>query len=244
MSHVVRPYAALLLPDPAGPDLSAMLRGAAEALRDLDGGPDAVRISRSRSAAAGATTIVRAVVSGNRIVFELAGRPGRSRLSRRRAAEILSGVVHRVLPMVEAQHVEWLSPSSALTPEEFLAAQSYTSSRRAPPAAPTKGPEVSNVTRLPVTPRRIPEPPAPEAPESETALSPTQTTDLRAQAASWSLTATIAALCMPVALILAATHAFRGSDFRLSAHVLTLSATGTVLNQAGAFRPELLLAAL
>lgn len=273
-------YASLQINGTAGTSAETFLRGIADVLARHDGGRDEVRISTRHAGVASETMIVKVVcdrdpMRGTRIGFHLAARPGREAPTKTRAVSVLSDIVVRALPLVEARHVEWLQPGVALTPEEFLAAQSYISPRRARreiatlpdadtsfdiidrnlaqmldsekslfEAAPSPAPEAAGTgdgSAAPDTgataPANVDAEPAEAAPGTdaeEDAITP-----LRARAASWSLTAALSVISLPVALVLAAVHAVRGADMRLSIHVLALTGTGSVLMRSGLFDPLL-----
>ncbi|SFE14638.1 hypothetical protein [Roseivivax sediminis] len=253
MPHPARPYATLLIPRAAGTDPAVFLRGIADVLNHQDGG--AARISTAHSAAAGKTIIVRVTreqhpMRGARITFELAPRPGREAPTLNSAVAVLSDIVLRALPLVEAQHVEWLQTGVALTPEEFVAAQSYISPRRAArrevSALPETDDSIDRIERnlaqllqdeaqLFAAPLASPDP----APETE---APPEPEPRERRAATWLLTAMVAVVYWPMAAVLALIHARRGTDIRLSIHVLTLAGTGEVLLQAGLLDPLLRIA--
>ncbi|UMA66276.1 hypothetical protein LVO79_07495 [Roseivivax marinus] len=256
MSKAPRPYAAILSPRPVGPVPRTFLRGVADVLAQHDGGSAGVRISKTHQAVAGPRIMVRVTVErdparGARVAFALAARPGQSLPGRARCTAILSDIVLRSLPLIEARRVEWLQPDVLLSPDEFLAAQSYISPKRARreiSALPDADESIDQIERnmtslLEGEPALFTTPAAKPTPAlAETAPGPQQVSETRARAASWSLTAALAVVSMPVAIGLSAVHALRGSDVRLSAHVLALTGTGYVLWQAGVLSPILDLA--
>ncbi|MFD1341781.1 hypothetical protein ACFQ4E_05045 [Litorisediminicola beolgyonensis] len=94
-----------------------------------------VKVSRKHAAVAGDTLLLKIKVDispadGARVTFLLAARPGLDAPDMRRAAVILSDMVLQALQLVEARHVEWLSPRSILSPEEFESSRNYVSQRR------------------------------------------------------------------------------------------------------------------
>ena len=136
MSKPVSLCAALEIPKAADANGPMFLRAIADALGGHDGGASAVRISVKHCAVAAERLIVKVETSlsgadANRVSFRLAGRPGRPSPDPDDAVAVLSDIVTRALPLVDANHVEWVQPGVLLTPEEFLAAQSYISPKRA-----------------------------------------------------------------------------------------------------------------
>lgn len=129
------PYAGLILPVAAELDPAPYLEAVAEVLARLDcasGAP--VRQSRKRPALMAdrygiALAFEERPQQGATLVLRLIARDG-GPLDEELASRLLSDVVLATVRLGPAEQIEWFSPETLISPEEFIRLRSYVSPRR------------------------------------------------------------------------------------------------------------------
>ncbi|HBM62158.1 MAG TPA: hypothetical protein DD444_23580 [Citreicella sp.] len=129
------PYAGLILPLSADLDPAPYLEAVAEVLARLDAASGApVRRSRKRPALMAdrygiALAFEDRPQQGATLVLRLIARDG-APLDEELASRLLSDVVLATVRLGPAEQIEWFSPETLISPEEFIRLRSYVSPRR------------------------------------------------------------------------------------------------------------------
>ena len=213
--------------------------------------------------AAGLQTLVRPVVSlpDHRMTISIC--PVSSLLDDSEISELMLVVIlYRMVDICSTQRVEWLSPKTVLTVEQFMGAFDSISPRkpRNPKqifeaiSGPFAGLDLPD-TDEPATDLRAPAP-RPIQLSDEQLLSiafrtetenpaPTKDTDSIAddierpsdilRLTSWGMTGAVASVSAPIAISLAAVNLIRGEDFRLNTQVLAFTSAIFGLHSTNAF---------
>ena len=135
MASEAHPYAGLILPVSADPDPALYLDAVAEVLARLDGASGApVRRSRRRPALMADRYGIALMVEdrprqGPRLLLRVITREG-GLPDEELASRLLSDVVLATVQLGPAEQIEWFSPATLITPEEFIRLRSYVSPRR------------------------------------------------------------------------------------------------------------------
>ena len=167
-------------------------------------------------------------------------------------------ILYRMVDICTTQRVEWLSPNTVLTVEQFMSAFDSITPRKPrnqkqifeavsgpfagvdlPDLNGTEQPEskarpirLSDEQLLSIAFRTDPEP-TPQINEQETDEDDRPSDILRLT--SWGMTGALASISGPVALSMAAVNLIRGEDFRLNTQVLSLTTALFGLNATNAF---------
>lgn len=171
-------------------------------------------------------------------------------------------MLYRMVDICTSLRVEWLSPNTVLTIEQFMSAfDTLTPGRQrgckqifASLSGPFSGPESDADEATPTeAPRTAPEVSTEggrpievtdqvlltlafredEEPEPELSGEDRLRRDLQ-RLSSWGMTGAVAFLCAPVAASMAAVNLIKGEDFRLNTHVLSYTAALVLLQSSGA----------
>ncbi|WP_424833304.1 hypothetical protein [Ruegeria sp.] len=167
-------------------------------------------------------------------------------------------MLYRMVDICSTQRIEWLSPNTVLTVEQFLGAFDSFTPRKSrgrqeifntvngqfagldlPRAAPDeqtkKSPPIpiklTDDQLLSIAFRTEPEPPL--RPGDPTASEEDGPSDIL-RLTSWGMTGAVASVSAPIAISLAAVNLIRGEDFRLNTQVLAFTTAIFGLNSSGA----------
>ncbi len=211
--------------------------------------------------AAGLKTISRKVVTRPRNRLAITISPVSDLLDDSELSELMMVVIlYRMVDICSTQRVEWLSPNTVLTVEQFMSAFDSIAPRKPrerkqvfeaitgpfagldlpdpdtfeqaePKARPIR---LSDEQLLSIAFRTDPEP-APEALPGEKAPNDDDRPSDILRLTSWGMTGALASISGPVALSMAAVNLIRGEDFRLNTQVLSLTTAIFALNTTNAF---------
>lgn len=215
--------------------------------------------------AAGLKTMTRPIVANlrNRLVITVS--PASPLLDDREVSELMLVVIlYRMVDICSTQRVEWLSPSTVLTIEQFLSAFDTLA-----PSKPRNRKQIfQSVTGqfAGLTTSEAPDPAVQQSEDGMPAARPIQLTDdqllsiaFRSDVADeliveeeksededdrpsdamrlscWCLTGVVASISAPIAVSMAAVNLIRGEDFRLNTQVLVFTFAIVSLNASNAF---------
>ncbi len=208
--------------------------------------------------AAGLKTLTRKPVSRpkNRLFISMS--PVSPLLDDNEISELMLVVIlYRMVDICSSQRVEWLSPNTVLTVEQFMSAFDELAPR---PARDRKqvfeavsgqfaGMQTPDAPELELTykPRSRPihltddqllsiafRTESEFEPEETLAEEDTETPSDIQRLTSWGMTGVVASLSLPVALSMAAVNLIKGEDFRLNTQVLSYTSAIVVLQSTGA----------
>ncbi|MEX0279194.1 MAG: hypothetical protein AB3N19_16865 [Ruegeria sp.] len=226
---------------------------------EVDDDTDFDRYER-RDRTAGLKVLARKPVTlpRNRLAIEVS--PVSSVLDDSEISELMMVVIlYRMIDICTTQRVEWLSPNTVLTVEQFMSAFDSITPRKprdrkqifeavsgpfagldlpngdsSEAAAETARPiQLSDEQLLSIAFRNEPEAPVNMQSGSDTEEDERPSDILRLT--SWGMTGALASVSMPVALSMAAVNLIRGEDFRLNTQVLSLTTALFALNTTSAF---------
>jgi hypothetical protein len=214
-------YAALVLPDTARPDPRPVIEAAVRALALHDPRADGAPVRNPRKHSVHGETLGLRVTPQHtagqapRLLIELFDRDGAivaetaDAPENRTAVAVLAEVVSAGLRNSEAQAVEWAAPGALIPRAEFMALHGYVSPRRGTPGTTPEARRDAPRGRLGAwfAAQALPRAPG----------------QARYRAAGWALTALLATVSLPVALVVSVVGLVRGMDFRLSAQVLVVT---------------------
>lgn len=231
----------------------------------LDAAPVEVENSRHErmDRTAGLKTISRSVVTlpNNRLTISIC--PVSSLLDDSEISELMLVVIlYRMVDICSTQRVEWLSPNTVLTIEQFMGAFDSITPRKprdrkqifetvsgrfagldlpdhaelpiAAPKANHRPIQLSDEQLLSIAFRIDPETPSNAEHDQSPANEDERPSDIL-RLTSWGMTGAVASISAPVAISLAAVNLIRGEDFRLNTQVLAFTTAIFGLHSANAF---------
>ncbi|WP_328803262.1 hypothetical protein [Ruegeria haliotis] len=213
--------------------------------------------------AAGLKTIVRPYVTRPRNRLAISVSPVSPLLDDSEISELMLVVaLYRMVDICSTRRVEWLSPNTVLTVEQFMSAfdtlahnrprdrkqifQSVTGQfagldisepddQVTDPKKPAARPiQLSDEQLLSISFRTEDDEPTPARPAPQDTDDPERPSDVL-RLSSWCMTGVIASVSAPIALSMAAVNLIRGEDFRLNTQVLVFTIAIVALNTSGAF---------
>ena len=215
--------------------------------------------------AAGLKTLPRPQVTRPRNRFVISLSPVSGLLDDTEISELMLVVMlYRMVDICSGQRVEWLSPKTVLTVEQFLSAFDSIASHKprnakqvfASVSGPFAGmdhsaadPDVDTVIDtspkgrpiqltdeqlLSIAFRADPDDLESAAIDDQPTVDEDRPSDIL-RLTSWGMTGAVASMSAPIALSLAAVNLIRGEDFRLNTQVLAYTVAIVALNSSGAF---------
>ncbi len=210
--------------------------------------------------AAGLKTLVRPSASRprNRLVINIS--PVSPLLDDSEISELMLVVIlYRMVDICSSQRVEWLSPHTVLTVEQFMSAfdtlaptkprnrkqifqsvsgqfagLNYPEPEESEIAKPAPRPiQLTDEQLLSIAFRTEDDPVAQATPDPQEYTSDRPSDALRLS--SWCLTGVVASMSAPIAVSMAAVNLIRGEDFRLNTQVLVFTFAIVALNASNAF---------
>lgn len=213
--------------------------------------------------AAGLRTLTRPAVSmlDNRLAISIS--PVSSLLDDSELSELMLVVIlYRMVDICSTQRVEWLSPKTVLTVEQFMSAFDSIAPRKprnrkqifeavsgpfagldlpeadeafAEPSKPNPRPiRLSDEQLLSIAFRTETETTQPPEAPGQAPDDPERPSDIL-RLTSWGMTGAVASVSAPIAISMAAVNLIRGEDFRLNTQVLAFTTAIFGLNSTNAF---------